>query len=353
LFPTQSGEIVIDPTTLVIQGGFFDPDTRLETDPITVNVLPLPADAPEGFNGAVGDYTMNATVDAATVDVGDPVTLRITVKGSGNINALPDPVWQATDGWRSFDASSSINTEVTNGKLGGSKTIDYLLIPESGGDHVLPSASFTYFNPDDEQYHTIASDPVTVTVNGDALPSVAVAPENDTPVSLDETQTASLLPIRVTSDNNFASQRDPLTAQPIYWLAWSVPVLMILGSNVYTRRQRYLMANSASIRRSRAYKQAQKAIKQAKHNGHQPHEATGAILAQYIEAKLDIALNGLTHPQLDALLVERGVAEDNAHSALDTLYAVDTIRYGASMADEQILENTATLITTLEKEFNS
>jgi hypothetical protein len=128
---------------------------------------------------------------------------------------------------------------------------------------------------------------------------------------------------------------------------------MILGSNVYTRRQRYLMANSASIRRSRAYKQAQKAIKQAKHNGHQPHEATGAILAQYIEAKLDIALNGLTHPQLDALLVERGVAEDNARTALDTLYAVDTIRYGASMADEQILDNTATLITTLEKEFNS
>ncbi len=349
VFPTNAGEVTIDPTTLTVQGSLLSADTKLETDPITLNVKPLPANAPDNFTGAIGNYVMTANLDNPTVSAGDPVTINVKIEGIGNINTLPDPTWQVPQGWRNFDASSTVNTMVKNGKLAGSKDYEYLVIPNSGGTFEIPSFSLTFFDPEAEEYRTITHDPLMVTVNGDVLPTQsAIATESPSP---DLVKTSgSLLPIRV-SESNLQHQGDPLTAKPVFWLAWIVPVLMVVGSIGYERRQRYLMENSIAIRRSRAYKQAQRASKQAQRESSDIYASAGDILAQYIEAKLGRSLNGLTHEQLGDLLAEHGITTDNIQEAINILYAVDVVRYGSHDGSGNILDDTTILITTLEKEF--
>ena len=349
LFPTNAGEITIDPTTLTVQGSLLSADTKLETDPITLNVKPLPANAPEDFKGAIGNYMMTASLDNPTVNAGDPITIHVKIVGVGNINTLPDPTWQAPQGWRNFDASSTINTVVQDGKLAGSKDYDYLVIPNSGGTFEIPTFSLTFFDPQAEEYRTITHDPLTVTVNGDVVPT-SIAPSTESPSEDVVTPTDALLPIR-DSDSILQNTGEPLTAKPVFWLAWIVPLFMMTGSIGYERRQRYLMENSLTIRRSRAYKQAQRALKHAQRQSSDHYSDAGDILAQYIEAKLGRSLNGLTHEQLGDWLAEHGITPDNIQHAIRILYTVDVVRYGAHSGTGNILDDTATLITTLEKEF--
>jgi len=109
LFPNRSGALEIPPLEVeaVVQvprrrssdpfDAFFrDPFGRsekyvLRSDPIPVHVDPLPPGAPDGFRGAVGTYRMNVSVDRTEAAVGDPVTLRVSIEGAGNVELLDAP----------------------------------------------------------------------------------------------------------------------------------------------------------------------------------------------------------------------------------------------------------------------
>ena len=53
------GPITVEPARLIIPGGFFSSGTELQTQPVVVDIKPLPANAPASFNGAVGQFTLS------------------------------------------------------------------------------------------------------------------------------------------------------------------------------------------------------------------------------------------------------------------------------------------------------
>ena len=63
----------------------------VKSNPLTILVDPIPANAPSGFSGAIGRFAFNAIVDTRTVKAGDPITLRVSVLGSGNIKLVTVP----------------------------------------------------------------------------------------------------------------------------------------------------------------------------------------------------------------------------------------------------------------------
>jgi hypothetical protein len=115
LFPSLMGPVTIEPARLIIPGGFFSSGAELQTQPVAVDVKPLPADAPASFNGAVGQFTLSGTVDTTQTRVNEPITWRVTLTGRGNLSALPDPVWPEMPEWRSFESQATTNTQFQNG----------------------------------------------------------------------------------------------------------------------------------------------------------------------------------------------------------------------------------------------
>ena len=160
LFPSLVGDLTIDPARIFLQDLSGGPVRELTTESVTVEVRPLPEGAPEGFDGAVGDYSIQASVDSDRLTGGDPATLTVTIAGTGNVEALPAPSVPDTDDWRIYSEDSQSRSQVMRGVLRGSKTLTYLLLPNTDGTVDIPPFEFVFFNPEIERYVTIATDPI-------------------------------------------------------------------------------------------------------------------------------------------------------------------------------------------------
>ena len=63
----------------------------------------LPEDnRPDDFSGAIGQFDFQASVAPLQVKAGDPLTLKMDIKGSGNFKNLKMPVFKAP-GFKSYE----------------------------------------------------------------------------------------------------------------------------------------------------------------------------------------------------------------------------------------------------------
>lgn len=361
LFHTVIGEVTIEPARLTIPGDFFTRGMVLQTQPITMNVRPLPDNAPANFAGAVGQFNIQAEADTDTVKVNETVTLNVTLSGQGNINGVADPQWTEGTEWRAFDSEATINSQFANGMMSGERRYERLLVPTQPGDLLLPAIAFSYFNPATESYETVSSEPVLIhvtgTVGSDAAPNL---PHNDGPgATVNTIEAAPLVPDF--RPNKPASELGRTGSAPLvenggYWLLWTLPLFLIVGSfglNRY-RKQR---SNSADIRRSQsAAKRAKQAINEARqHPEAEAQAAAGRILIQYLEEKLNTSVTGQTQTNLSHMLTKQGLDPALAERVQICLMLSEMGRYapaGIKAGHSDLLGETEQVISELDKELS-
>ena len=213
-----------------------------------VESLPLPEqNKPANFTGAVGNFTMTATAGPTNVTVGDPITVRVQISGSGALDSLTLP---AQDAWRDFKTYPPTTKLETSDQFGfqGTKTFEQIISPQNSDVHELPALSFSFFNPDDGQYHTLtqAAVPLVVKAAGATPMPTLAATKNSTP----ENQTPQdILPIK--ENLGTLPRMPPLVSQPVFLAAQSVPVLAFLAAFVWRKRADNL-ANNPRLRRQLA-----------------------------------------------------------------------------------------------------
>src|SRR5262249_13535931 len=67
-------------------------NVTLQAEPVEGMGLPLPeACRPASFTGAVGTFTLAATASPLEVRAGDPVTVAVTLRGTGNLEHAEPP----------------------------------------------------------------------------------------------------------------------------------------------------------------------------------------------------------------------------------------------------------------------
>ena len=224
----------------------------LATDPVNVESLTLPAEnKPANFTGAVGSFTMSATAGPTTLTVGDPITVRVQISGRGALDTVPLPPQEA---WRDFKTYPPTTKVETADQFGfqGTKTFEQIISPQNSDVHELPALTFSFFNPDDGQYHTLTQPAVPLTIKAaGASPMPALAanknavPENKAP--------QDILPIKENL-GQLAQNKTPLVAQPVFLSAQTLPLLAFLAAFIWRKRTDNL-ANNPRLRRQRAVAQ--------------------------------------------------------------------------------------------------
>ena len=238
LFPSLVGELTIDPAAMRVSEGLGRSQQVLVTEPVAVNVRPLPHGAPQGFDGAVGDYSLDASVDSDRLSGGEPATLTITVRGAGNIDALPAPNVPASVDWRIFSQGSDSSSQVFRGVLRGSKAFEFLLLPNDDGALQIPSFRYVYFDPDKETYVTLSTDPIRVEIEPGSVDRAAV---DRALIDAEGEQAQDVAPaaerwILKPLDGPISRQGRGFAGSPWYLSLFALPVLLILAIETVRRR---------------------------------------------------------------------------------------------------------------------
>jgi len=136
-----------------MMGPEIEEKVTLNTKPVTISVKPLPeANKPAGFNGAVGSFTVQAALARKDLAAQDEATLRVVVKGKGNLPVINAPQVQWPAGINAFDPSAREDINKTAVPMSGSKTFDYTFTPSAPGSYTIPAIDFSYFDPSSGTY---------------------------------------------------------------------------------------------------------------------------------------------------------------------------------------------------------
>lgn len=348
LFPQAAGEAVIGAATLDLPGA--EAVDGLHTESVTVQARPLPEPQPAGFSGSVGQFELNTAVDKTTVAVGEAIKLQVLLRGAGNIPALTAPELPTISGWRAFDLTQQTQSETRNGRLVGARLYEQIWVPETGGDVVIPPVEYIYFDPQSESYQTLRSEPIPITVTGEAAAAVATAVSAPTAIAAAEVPAAEPVADQSAVRGLKAAALGGETAVvfPVrlgYWLLWLLPPLLVGG---WVGWERWQAAQAAVPRRKRALANAQRRLKEGAQLP--PEELSQRVLLGYLSDKLEQPIAGLPQSTQLALLQAQGVDETAVAQIGDLLRRLETERFAPlpNGGEAAIVTETRQLVERLE-----
>jgi BatD DUF11 like domain len=144
-------------------------EVTVGTDPVELQVRPLPQPAPAGFTGAVGDFTLESKLVPEQPQAGEPVTWTLTLKGTGNWGEVQLPARAIPSDMRTLQPKQQRHFNEGD-RFTGSVSEDLVLIPNRQGRLQLEPVRFVYFNPQTQQYETAIARPPTLAVAPSAAP---------------------------------------------------------------------------------------------------------------------------------------------------------------------------------------
>ncbi len=231
IFPLKPGPQEIQPVQMDVEAGSFGMfrarGAKLASEPLTLDVQPLPAGAPPGFDPSnVGAYVLEVEAEQRKVRVNEPITLRVTVRGAGYVGRVELPALPPLPGVRTLDPVIDRQLRRTATTVGGAKTAEIVLIPTQTGVVTIPALRFPFFNPDKGAYEVATSEPLQIAVAGVAQrpveQEVDVTTRNDADQPPEALQIAAL-PLRPLRD----LPDDPAPLPPDTRLPW---LLLLLGA---------------------------------------------------------------------------------------------------------------------------
>ena len=279
----------------------------------TVRVVPPPEEnRPDSFSGAVGS-TMNvfAELDAQTCNVGDPLTLTLSVEGKISLENLRPPVLglqgNITNAFRVYD--DNVQTK----SLENRKTYRYTIRPMQAGTYEFPPIVLSYFDFSENAYKTVYTDPIPIRAKE------AAEIHSDMIIS---TATNQLTEISFTSSGD-RRMIAPITMDPSGGTTSTIvnhPIhgsIMALGPAMFASTIALKAALSISRRRQqgarkrRAHTKARKRVRGVKRNRH-ASDINGEIsiaLRDFVADHFEITSAGLTPKDARRLLASSAVDE--------------------------------------------
>jgi hypothetical protein len=319
----------------------------LSTDPVMITVLPLPADnAPPGFSGSVGTFTLEMHASPTNVAVGDPITLRIRIEGRGTLDSIALP---PLDDWREFKVyppNSKVESEDPLG-IEGAKTFEMVVAPQNAEVRALPPLRFSFFDPAQRAYRTLTQPATPLLVRP------AAQPQNP-PTVLAGLNTDTAAPARdivhiKPRPGVLAAARPPLMLRPGFWAWQTLPAMVFLAAFLW-RRQQDQLAGDPRRRRERAVQETvRRGIEELRQ-----HAAGGRSVAFYstlfrllqeqIGERLDLPASAITEEAVDGLRALG--AEDATVVALHELFRrCNEARYAPRSTSQEL----ATLVTEAQR----
>ncbi len=376
LIPQKSGKLEIEPVkvNLVVgvptgRGDFFgNPITRnvrksLRTSKKNVYVKSLPIEGkPLNFIGAVGDYKLEVSSSKEVLKANESTQLKVAISGKGNLKLFTLPKITTPKELEVYTPEHKEGLKITTAStikgLRGEVSDQYTVVPQYQGKYKIPSVSFSYFNPQEEKYHTLKSDELIINVTeGKQLAS-----------NSDFSNTTGNTVVKqnvVASNNNFRyiqtatvfveENKGDFFKSTLFYILLLLPFLAIPIAIIIGKKQKERANDLVGNRTRKADKLARKYLSEAKKQLGKKEAfyiALEKALHNYLKAKLRIETSEISKERITELLESKQVATESIKEFIEVLDDCDLARYSpitSGMMDKEF-EKAKEVITKLDKQ---
>ena len=288
------------------------------------------AGAPPDFRGAIGDFTL-AQYEAgpALVGVGDPITLKVRIQGTGSFDTVTLPASQPD--WREFktypptakfDSSDPLQIE-------GSKSFEQVITPLNAQITQIPPFSFSFFDPASGSFRTLTHPAIPLTVHPTAATPQPTVIASGSPPPEAQQQNQDIVHIKPLP-GRVGIITPPLIRQPML-PGFARRCAGGLGFNaVLWRRKKEKFANNPRMRRQREVARvvreglAELSQLAAGNDVDKFYSTVLRLLQEQLGERLDLPAPAITEAVLDDC---KGLDATAAASVRDLFNACEQYRY--------------------------
>jgi len=327
----------------------------LEAEPVRITVLPLPDEGrPQSFGGAVGSFTLDVTAQPREVRAGDPVTLSITLHGTGNVAHAEPPAVPGSDVLKAYPPTTIAEKEEG---VTVEKRLEQAVIPQAAGDVLLPGLSFSFFDPVAGRYQTAATQPIPIRVlPAPASPAPVLAPTPAAPATAASEALGRDL-VSIKDDPGRLAVRDARRYRRAgFWLLQLVPLGAWLLVVAWDRRRRRLSGDERYARFTRAGAAARLRLREARaalgSGSASFYDALARGLHEYLAAKLDLPPGAVSAAGVTERLRALGAPDASVEEAGALLALCERARFAPAGAEDmaQALTRAEALVQALERQ---
>ncbi|HDQ15776.1 MAG TPA: protein BatD [Bacteroidetes bacterium] len=307
--------------------GVENQERDLVSNPINVTVRELPAPTPENFNGAVGSFSIETSIDKkSSYSTDDAISIKYSIKGSGNF-ALIDDIF--IDFPKEFDVyEPEIRDEIskTAGGISGKRSFEYIVIPRVKGKYEIPGFSISYFDLDSKKYVNLENEAITLNVNKGSDNPKAVSSSGDIEYLNEDIRYINTKKLRLQQkDSSFY-------ASGLYFLSFAIPLLVFLFLVILWRKRIKDRANIREYQRRKANKTAAKHLKEAKKLLQNKEETAfymeiSRALWGYLSHKFSIDASDLSLDNVKEVMKTHDISDESTERFIHTLNDCEFTRF--------------------------
>lgn len=362
IFPQKSGNLTINSGNYDISVVQYDnvnmgmfqvrqpreAKIKVSSNTGSIKILPLPQPQPDGFFGAVGQFSIDSRLVGNSFRTNDPATLIYTIKGTGNIKYVKEPVLDFPTEFEQYSPKSDIQAEVVGNDVTGSMTIEYTFVPQTVGKFTIGSDKFVYFNPQTREY---------VTLNTPTY-SINVAKGLSSPVSSDQKEIENKnTDIRHIYLGKISPSRSHtlIVHKTWYLMLYLLLILIAVGVIVANRRNARLNADVTGRRTAKASKVARRRLGIAERymkagDAEKFYEEMLKALWGYFSDKLAMPVSQLSRDNIISTIQDKGFSQESTEGIIDVLDECEMARYtpDSSSRMDEVYKKAVSIINNLE-----
>jgi len=353
-----------DPFTRFFNDPFFGGVTQnkhkiLSTKSIKINTRSLPKKGkPNNFKNLVGQFSITASVGKKSFNTGDTTTLTFTVSGIGNVIDASLANLNLGDQFKIYPDQPIFKKSIHGNQIGGEKIFKFALVPFTTGMQTIPSISLNYFDPDKNEYNTVSTNPINLTIKpGTETENLNLVQSKTAPTQQNGSTVSILardiLPIH-TQVEDFKSVTFDKNQRIIYMSGILFPTLVYLLAAGYIRYNQKMNEDMSYSRRQVAHHKAMKKLNQLSVSNPEPKDFVrelSQIIREYIGDKLNLQGTAFTSKEVGEKLSKNTFANDKIFAIKKLLEKIESMQYTPVVVDQDhcLIDETAELLINLEK----
>ena len=341
LIPTKTGKLSIDPMKMDIVIGVPSGRSDFFGNAITKNVrrefasakkiinpkeLPF-AGKPANFAGAVGTFNFKVSLSKDILKANETSQVKVAVSGKGNLKLFELPTIETPVELERYQPERKERVRVKSNGISGAVTDTYTVVPQYKGKYKIPSVSFSYFNPKERKYKTIATEDFYVDVQEgkELVQADTIALQKQAVVS-----TQKSFRYIATKTHFITLEKKDFFKSILFYLLLLLPMVAIpigifIGKKNEERNQDFV-GNKLRKDQKLAKKYLSEAQKQlGKKEAF--YEALERALHNYLKAKLGIETADISKEKITEILEDKKIEKRTIIQFIEVLKSSDFARY--------------------------